>query len=130
MSKYNKSTIFKSAWNLVKTSAVNFSKALKQAWANAKSPKPTLADLNIALEDLKILTDLNSVYVKETEKAICYKVGIQEEFYNKYTKDINTSINVQNLWIPKSAIIELENGTRVLASWFANKIGRLSFICR
>src|SRR5215475_1130830 len=36
MIKYNKSQIFKDAWNLVKTQALNLSQALKQTWANAK----------------------------------------------------------------------------------------------
>ena len=33
----NKSQIFKSAWSLVKTTAITLSQALKQAWAEAKA---------------------------------------------------------------------------------------------
>ena len=42
--QFNKSEIFKSAWNLVKTAGKSLSEALKAAWAKAKAPVLSLKE--------------------------------------------------------------------------------------
>lgn len=110
MTKYNKSEIMKSAWNLVKTQALTISLALKQAWSSAKN-MPNI-------DDTLFLTDKNSQFVKETEKALCYKIA-----FMGWDKDMRAFRKMYNIfWLPKSAIVYQKNGLIGFAKWIKEKL--------
>ena len=97
--KYNLSNIMKAAWNLVKTTGMSMSAALKNAWASAKSPLKQLHmkewfACKVANEIRRNLhtTEIFAV-LRETEKAIYAMLTIAPG-YNRC------------IWIPKSCTEE------------------------
>ena len=91
-----KSKVFKAAWTSIRNGkSENLSQALKSAWAWAKR---TLVDLGVEIHNI----------IKETEKAICCRVHVEELLSEQEIS--------RNIWIPKSMI---SNNT--IPTWLWNK---------
>lgn len=74
--KYNLSKIMKNAWNLVKTTGMSISAALKNAWASAKSPLKQLHMkewfANKVAKEIRCNLHTTEIFavLRETEKAL------------------------------------------------------------
>lgn len=111
MKRYDKSAIFKKAWNMVKNSKVSMSYALKEAWRHAKERAVDVVE-RMRIKDWfydknaqnfrfrngsAAQTFEKSDIVKETEKA--YNLALEVESY-----DGEHVLFVKYVWVPKSCV--------------------------
>lgn len=111
MKKYNKSEIFKRAWNLVRHQKKTLSQALKESWDFAKrtteeiKKRYSIADWFMHKNIDKMTTahlECHQTFsdkdiIKETEKAVYVELEMMTKsgFESRYTHKI---------WIPKSCV--------------------------
>lgn len=95
--KFNKSTILKSAWKMVKDYAMDISSAMKKAWSYAKK-KAEMVYLNVS---------------RETEKAVAidayYSNGVLTTSFKYYGRKTL-------VWFPKSMMVD-----GCIAKWMFDK---------
>lgn len=112
MKKYNRSEIFKKAWNMVKNSKLTMSEALKEAWRHAKERAVEVKEDKMRIKDWFYNKNQNnfrcrggfigqvfekSDIVKETEKA--YNLALEMESF-----DGERTLFVKYVWVPKSCV--------------------------
>jgi hypothetical protein len=88
------SKVMKAAWTIFRKGGVNFSKALKKAWAWAKKKGMTNAPAAFQVKPI-----LQGGLIKETAKAMCLRVGTISRCGHE---------SATNVWIPTSQIVKHE----------------------
>lgn len=116
---YNKSEIFKKAWNMVKNNGMTISEALKLSWARAKR----VVENSKAIEAMtRKAYEIKEWFYNKNADKFCFRNGSASRYFNdseivkETEKAYNLALEVESydgehylftkyVWVPKSCVI-------------------------